>query len=197
MARKTKTALAALRHDWEHCTRCFLARTRERLLFYRGSLTAKLLFVGDLPDDYEDAEGELHVGRAGRYLDELVRGAGIKPSQRLIANVLGCRPPHYRTPALEELKACRPRLASLVQVVRPRAIVLVGNVAAEALAGVRHVSCVHGQQVTVTLATGRSPKVYPAVPVYHPNYLLHSGKPLDLRREAISDLRAAFRLAYY
>ena len=62
------------------------------------------MFVGEAPGYYEDKEGCLSVGAAGKLLDRLLQEIGLQRSGIFIANILKCRPPQNRDPLPEEVE---------------------------------------------------------------------------------------------
>jgi len=105
------------------------------VVFGVGDPHTDLLFVGEGPGEQEDLTGEPFVGRAGRLLTSLIEGIGLTRSAVYIANVVKCRPPGNRDPQPDEASACRPYLDRQIDLVRPRVIVALGRVAAQALLG--------------------------------------------------------------
>ena len=100
------------------------------------------MMVGEQPGDREDIEGHPFVGPAGRVLDEGLERAGIAPADTYITNVVkhfryqsrGARRIHQK-PDRWQVNACLPWLRAELAVVRPRALVLLGATAAQALLG--------------------------------------------------------------
>ncbi|MBK5190948.1 MAG: uracil-DNA glycosylase, partial [Methanosarcinales archaeon] len=68
------------------CKRCELWETRTNPVVGAGSLSAKIVFVGEAPGYYEDLKGEPFVGRAGKVLDELLASVGLQRNEVYIAN---------------------------------------------------------------------------------------------------------------
>src|SRR4029453_450440 len=76
------------------CTRCpQLAATRTQVVFGAGNANADLMFIGEAPGAKEDERGIPFVGAAGKMLEELLAGVGLRREDVFIANVLKCRPP--------------------------------------------------------------------------------------------------------
>lgn len=128
--------LAALAREVASCQRCALSRGRRQAVPGEGASRPQLLVVGEGPGAEEDARGRPFVGPAGQYLDKWL--AAIQLDRRTncyIANVVKCRPPGNRDPLPEETAACLPYLREQIALLRPRAILAVGRVAAQALTG--------------------------------------------------------------
>lgn len=111
--------------DWSACRDCGLCATRGRIVVYRGTLGAEVLFVGEAPGREEDAAGQPFVGRSGRLLDQWIERLSL-PSW-CITNLVRCRPPDNRPPARAEQDACGPKLLAFLAASRPKAVVALGR----------------------------------------------------------------------
>jgi len=60
----------------KECKRCELCKARNNTVVGEGSLSAKVMFVGEAPGYYEDLKGRPFVGKAGKVLDELLESVG-------------------------------------------------------------------------------------------------------------------------
>ena len=161
--------LDTLRRMVEVCTQCPLHRGRNRTVFGVGPQPAPFMVIGEGPGAQEDARGEPFVGRAGRLLNSMFFALGVPRDAVYIANIVKCRPPNNRDPRPDEVASCAGWLRRQIELVRPRAILAVGRVAAQNL-------------LSSTLSLGRlrgsvhhygSPPL-PVVVTYHPAYLLRS-----------------------
>jgi DNA polymerase len=94
-----------------------------------------------------------------------------------ITNVLPWRPPQNREPRPEEMAMMKPFLQRHVELAAPKLIVLMGNVSCEAVLGRRGITRLRGQWAE---AWG-----VPALPMFHPAYLLRQGAE---KRKAWADL---------
>ena len=127
-------ALKIIRDDLGDCTRCVLHKQgRKQIVFGVGNPNADLMFVGEAPGADEDQQGEPFVGRAGQLLNNMIKAMGLQREQVYIANIIKCRPPGNRTPEREECEICSPFLMRQIEVVKPKAIVALGAVAAKTL----------------------------------------------------------------
>ena len=143
------------------------------------------MFCGEGPGFDEDKSGRPFVGRAGELLsDMIVKGMKMRREDVFILNAVKCRPPDNRTPAPEEILACRPFLVEQLAVIKPAVIVALGNPACQALLGpVPGITRIRGQ---VFEAHGTK-----VVPTYHPAYLLRN--PAG-KRDAWEDLQLVMRM---
>lgn len=152
------------------CPRCELARTRTRTVPGAGPAAASIMFVGEGPGQREDEQGLPFVGAAGRFLDQLLVGAGLARSEVYITNIVKCRPPGNRDPEVEEIAACRPYLDRQIEIIDPALIVTLGRFSMQRWVADAQISRIHGQAREVD---GRT-----IVPMYHPAAALRRG---DLR----------------
>ncbi|MFY9744589.1 MAG: uracil-DNA glycosylase [Candidatus Sulfotelmatobacter sp.] len=128
------SALKLIREDLGDCTRCKLHQQgRKQIVFGVGNPRAELMFVGEVPGADEDAQGEPFVGRAGQLLNNMIKAMGLRREDVYIANIVKCRPPGNRTPERDECETCSPFLMRQIAVIKPKAIVALGAVAAKNL----------------------------------------------------------------
>ena len=161
-------AILELREKVLKCKLCSeLARTRNKVVFGSGNLHAKLVFVGEAPGADEDEQGLPFVGRAGQLLTKIIEAMGMTRDEVFICNVLKCRPPHNRPPAPGEVVNCRPYLKRQLELIKPKAIVALGNHAVKALLQTE-------QGISQLRGTFQTYEGTPMMCTYHPAYLLRS-----------------------
>ena len=181
------------------CRACDLWARATQTVFGTGPVPARWMLVGEQPGDREDIEGTPFVGPAGRVLDEALEQAGIDREQTFITNVVkhfkwrpttgGKRRLHER-PNRSEVGACLPWVETELALVRPKALVLLGATAAQALLGDEiRVTRDHGRPIDSDLA----PLVLVTI---HPSAILRSRDKAS-RESAmhgfVDDLRLASR----
>jgi uracil-DNA glycosylase len=192
----TRRALAGSRRIDEiraraaECRQCDLWERASQTVFGEGPVPAGAMFVGEQPGDTEDREGRPFVGPAGRLLDEALEAAHIPRHAVYVTNAVkhfkwqprGKRRLHSR-PNQGEVSACHPWLESEIGVVRPKVIVCLGAIAAQALLGPRvRVTRDRGAPLPSSLA----PFVFVTV---HPSSLLRTPDP-EARRAAMKQFVA-------
>ena len=143
----------------------FIRPSRLRVVF-----GAPLLVIGEAPGKDEDLIGKPFVGRAGQLLDRMLAAIGRSRKENvLISNVIYWRPPGNRTPAQAEIAVCKPFVERLIDLTAPKAIMLAGGVPTQALLGASGIMRARGLWRDIDLPSGRS---FPALPVFHPAFLL-------------------------
>ena len=192
----TKNQLNELRAQARDCKACPLWRNATQTVFGEGNARAPIVLVGEQPGDVEDLQGRPFVGPAGAVLDKALADAGLAREELYVTNAVkhfkweprGKRRLH-KTPAQQEIEACRQWLERELELIKPSLVVAMGVTAARA---------VLGRQVTLTRMRGRilARENAPAVLLtVHPSYILRV--PAESRDEAydqmVHDLRVAAR----
>ena len=180
-AETRREELKAVWQQAQGCVKCpQLAATRTRVVFGAGNADADLMFVGEAPGAEEDRQGLPFVGRAGKFLGELLEGIGMKREDVFINNVLMSRPPGNRDPQGEEIEACRPWLDLRIELIRPRLICTLGNFATKLLtANPTGITRVRGTAQEHTIG-GRRLRI---LPLLHPAAGLRTPKMAEQLRE--------------
>jgi uracil-DNA glycosylase family protein len=135
-------SLTSLRKRVQECRACELHQGAMQAVFGEGSARAKVMFVGEQPGARGDREGRPFVGPASHVFDRTLEEAGIDRKQTYVTNAVkhfryeerGKRRIHQR-PSAVHIRACRPWLDAELAAVRPRVLVCLGAVAAQALLG--------------------------------------------------------------
>ena len=149
---------------------CPLKATATQLVFARGNPQGDVMVVGEAPGRDEDREGVPFVGPAGHLLDKMLSAIGLDDTRALITNVVYWRPPGNRKPTDAEIEACRPFAERHIELVKPKALVFAGGIAAQSLLRSKDgIMTLRGRWHDYTLSDGT---VIPALPMYHPAFLL-------------------------
>ncbi len=166
--------------NFEHCELKMGARS---LVFSDGRPEARVMIIGEAPGRDEDIQGKPFVGRAGQLLDRMLDSIGLSrdaaDAERAvyISNILPWRPPQNRDPRPDEMAMMKPFIERHVELAGPDLLVLMGNISCQAMLGRRGITRLRGNWAE---ALGR-----PAMPMFHPAYLLRNP---GAKREAWSDL---------
>ncbi len=176
--------LVALRAALEGFDGCALKRGARNTVFSDGNPAASVMIIGEAPGRDEDIQGKPFIGRSGQLLDKMLAAIGLNrnaesPEEAVyITNVLPWRPPQNRDPLVDEIAMMKPFLMRHIALVKPRALLLVGNPSNQTLLETNQ---------GVTRLRGRWHEVagIPALPIFHPAYLLRM--PVK-KREAWADL---------
>jgi DNA polymerase len=177
------------------CHKCDLGKTRTNIVFSDGIPNPKLMLIGEAPGFYEDKQGKPFVGKAGQLLDKIFECVGLSRQKDIyICNTVKCRPPENRNPELQEKEACWEYLKAQIDIIKPKIILLCGNVAVQSILGnVGGITKIRGKWFD------GDEKVYNAklMPIFHPSYLLRNdsrekGSPKWLMWQDIKEVRKKY-----
>lgn len=162
-----------------NCNKCKLCKNRNNIVFGVGNKNATVMFIGEGPGADEDMQGIPFVGKAGKLMDMAFDALGIKRDEVYIANVVKCRPPSNRNPENDEAKMCLNYLRNQVMLVKPKIIVLLGNIALKNILG---------EDLSITSSRGKwvEKRGIWYMPTWHPAALLRDE---NKKIEFIQDLK--------
>ena len=177
------------------CQKCNLGKTRNNIVFSDGVPNKKLMLIGEAPGFYEDQEGKPFVGKAGKLLDKIFESVGLTRERDVyICNTVKCRPPENRNPLPDEKEACWEYLKAQIDIIKPKIILLCGNVAVQSILGnVGGITKIRGKWYN------GGENVYGAklMPIFHPSYLLRNdsrekGSPKWLMWQDIQEIKRKY-----
>lgn len=186
--------LDQIRLDIGDCKRCRLCEARNKIVFGSGNERSALVFVGEGPGADEDEQGLPFVGRAGQLLTQMIENTAAKegiPIRRpdvYICNVVKCRPPENRTPLPDEMEICGQFLFRQLEIIRPKAICVLGATAMKALLNTK-------EGITRSRGKWHKWRDIPVMVTYHPSYLLRQYNQ-QAKREAWEDLKTVLHFVY-
>jgi uracil-DNA glycosylase family 4 len=177
---RSNEGLAEIAAEIAGCAACRLSAGRSRTVPGQGVASPAAMVVGEGPGAEEDAQGLPFVGPAGRLLDKMLASIGLsRGTNCFIANIVKCRPPGNRDPSPDEQEACIGYLRRQIAVLRPRAVLCVGRVAAQALLGTKDgIGKLRGRWFSF--------EGLPLLATYHPSAILRDEA---LKRPAWEDLK--------
>ena len=156
----------ALERECAQCRECALCQTRHSVVFGTGNPQAEVLLVGEAPGANEDEQGIPFVGRAGKFLDDMLAIIGLDRTKVYITNIVKCRPPGNRD-----------------ALIRPKILVCLGRVAAKRLIDPKFL-------ITKERGQWRDVDGMRVMATYHPSALLRDPAK---RPEAFDDLKSLQR----
>lgn len=166
-----------LRRDPE-CTLCGLYKTANYVcLLGNGPVPCNVMIVGEAPGEQEEKKGKPFVGKAGQLLREILREHFPK-SDYFITNVVACRPPGNRNPTAKEIDSCTRWFKHQLRRVKPKYVLLLGNIPLKAVLGLSGIKKQRGKPVEIDGV------IY--LPAFHPAFILRD----PTQRDALeSDIR--------
>lgn len=128
------TDLAALEAAVHAFDGCALRNSgSHRAVFAHLPARCDVVVVAEAPAPEDEAAGPFS-GPAGRLVRTLLRHAGLE-DRALLTQTVFWRPPGGAAPSAADQAACRPFLERLIALVRPRALLVMGDSAARGLLG--------------------------------------------------------------
>lgn len=154
-----------LKNFVDTCYGCNLSKTRNKPVMGKGNIHSDIMFIAEAPGNNEDRDGIPFTGRSGDFFDECLGHVGLTRDDIYITNIVKCHPPQNRDPLPEEQERCIEYLKYETALIKPKAIVCLGRIAAQRI--IRKdfkITREHGQFIERkgTLLTG----------IYHPSAVL-------------------------
>jgi uracil-DNA glycosylase family 4 len=148
-----------------------IQKTASNLVFADGHADAPLMFIGDVPSDEDDRMGQAFTGDAGLLLDKILTAIGYaRFSENIdktayITPLFHWRLPGNRSPHATEIEAMRIIMQRQIELKKPKLIVMLGALPAQAMLGTNDkMRKLQGQWFSY--------KDIPTIVTYQPSYLL-------------------------
>jgi len=171
-------------HERHHALcECALKHTATQPVFGDGNPDARIVFIGEAPGKSEDLEGRPFIGRAGKFLSEMLATIGMKREDIYITNIVKYRPPSNRDPEPIEKKQCAAWLYDELNFIKPDIVVFLGRHSMGHFLPELKISDAHGKLVHRSIPY--SPTEY-FFPLYHPAAALYNG---GMRETLMEDFR--------
>lgn len=163
-------SMAELKKTCEACVMCELSKTRDRVVFGSGNIHSDIVLIGEAPGAEEDASGLPFVGRAGKFLTQIIEKAGLDRNKDMyIINTVKCRPPENRVPSDFEKNLCEDYLLSQLAIINPKVIILCGATACQTFF---YKPFWNKNKISNLRGDFFESQGIQFVPVFHPSYLL-------------------------
>jgi DNA polymerase len=177
----TLAELAAAVQAFEACN---LRNSARNTAFMTGNITARIAIAGGMPGADDDRDGQPFSGASGAMLAKMLAGIGISPDDVLQFNLIPWRPPGNRLPTPHELEICRPFGLRLIELLRPKAVLALGNFSARFFSGSNEtIHRLRGQWIEIDAGSA----TVPVMATFHPQDMVAA--PL-CKRFAWQDLLA-------
>jgi uracil-DNA glycosylase len=127
------------------CKKCRLWIGAKHGVPGEGPPNARVMLVGQNPGAEEDETGHPFVGRAGKYLTQVLAEYGINRADLYITNIVKHKSPNNRHPFDDEIEVCLPYLEAQIRIIKPRVVLLFGKAATKAprIEGILYFELVH------------------------------------------------------
>jgi len=135
----------SLANDIKTCKLCQLSNFRKNAVPGEGGFKKKLMIIGEAPGYYEDQAGRPFIGVAGKILRNILKKYCINEDDVFITNIVKCRPPNNRQPKKEEKDICIRYLETQIELLQPRMICILGNIASSYILGLKSLTGERGK----------------------------------------------------
>lgn len=194
--------------EWKQaCAEAFQSRWGNGagpLVFGDGkTATPALMLIGEAPGEQEAREGKPFVGKAGKNLTAFLQSIELERSELYVSNVVKIRPSRLsaagrivnRPPNRAEIDFFLPWLYREIALVKPQAIVTLGNVALHAfLPENEMIGQCHGRWHEVVIsANERKGQGYRLFALYHPASVIYNRSLATVYQRDVCLLRDSFR----
>jgi uracil-DNA glycosylase family 4 len=170
-----KATICDIENEIKICMRCSLSKTRKNPVPGDGNVTTGIMLIGLGPGYHENLEGKPFVGAAGKFLDELLKLAGLDRGAVYITNVIKCYLPDNK-PKEDQIETCGSYLDRQIETIKPRVIFTLGNIATAYIfqkfgITLQGIGKIHGQVFKTSnlfLQARIIPMFHPASALYNP-----------------------------
>jgi len=154
-----------------------------------------LMLIGEAPGEQETLKRRPFVGKAGKNLSEFLEIMGMQREEIFVSNVVKIRPTAIshtgriknRTPSKEEIALFAPWLMKEIALVKPRALVTLGNVPLRALMGNGTIGDMHGRWHTAGNGL-------PLFALYHPAAVIYRRELRTVYEDDVRRLRESLTI---
>ena len=137
--------LNGLRQKCVNCTDCSLRKSRVKMVFGEGNPKADVMIISDPPNSDENMQGRPFVGEAGIVFGNMMKNVlNFERNDLYMTNIVKCRcmisgantvQNNYRVEYydINEMRKCLPYLHQQIDMIKPRFILVMGEIAASVL----------------------------------------------------------------
>lgn len=156
------------------CEQCGLYKNcQSPKMEFSGEGKKEILIIGEAPGKQEDLEDSQFSkkGSSGKLLRSSLSDLDIDLDiDCWKTNSLSCRPSKNRAPKDKEIKLCRPRVWSVIEKLKPKKIILLGQIAVKSFLDHRMGSIGPMQKWVGWCIPDQEVKAW-VFPIFHPSYL--------------------------
>lgn len=157
-------------------TGCNLRNSARNVAFMSGSPTARFAIAGGVPSADDDRDGMPFSGASGTMLEKMLAGIAIPSADVMMFNLVPWRPPGNRAPTAHETEICRPFNMRLLEIVKPVAVLALGNYPAKMLSGsMEGIHALRGKRIDIDVGGAK----VPMLATFHPQDIIST--PLNKR----------------
>ncbi|MEJ2627302.1 MAG: uracil-DNA glycosylase, partial [bacterium] len=111
------------------CQRCQLAHHSSGKIMGAGNKEVSVMVIADTPAIVEKRDKQADL------LVKILAAIEFTPKDVYTSSILKCNPPDKRKPLKDEISCCMPYLLAQIEIIAPKIILVLGEIAARALLG--------------------------------------------------------------
>lgn len=115
------------------CTKCALCNSKKNYVPGCGPQNAEVVFVSDAPKPADDNTSIPMSGDQGALFDSYLDFLGLDSESVFITQAVKCRAPKDRKPKKKELDTCLPYFYQQVESIKPKLVIILGELAFNAI----------------------------------------------------------------
>jgi len=165
------------------CQKCELYKTRKNIVLGSGSISSRIIFIGEAPGFHEDRVGKPFVGKAGKIFDNMLSTINLNRNQIYLTNIVKCRPPKNRNPTDEEISTCSKYLDIEIRNIQPKIIIPMGKFATQYILQKNDINF---ESMFKSRGVSIKTRDYIIYPIYHPAALIYNN---DLKSVMKDDMK--------
>lgn len=131
-----QSELDKIAQEIERCTICKIGKIGKAVPG-EGNPDAEIVFIGEAPGKKEAQTGKPFIGRSGQLLRKTIREIGLNDLQDVYITSPVKYLPERGTPSPAEIAHGKTHLDKQLEVIDPKIIVLMGNVAVQGVLGMK------------------------------------------------------------
>lgn len=182
----------------EKCNKCKLYMFATKQCEPKGTEEPMIYFIGEAPGPDEDKQGKPFVGRAGKYLHDILDAFSLNDNNCRFFNMCRCMPRdeengHFRAPNKDEVDSCIHWVCNDIMECKPKVVVTLGNVPSRFFIGdeFRSITKDRGNLYKRDIEIENCKYEFIVIPTYHPSYLIRNHGNSKLRMEFKKDIKRA------
>ena len=149
----------------------------KKLIFGSGSMSAKVVFVSEMPGPEEERQDKHITGPSERLLNQVLKTIGVDKKHVYLTSVVKYAPVGGKIPSPKEVKSYVPFLKEEIKMVNPQVVVTLGTLALNGIGLRQPLDNVHGRSFNFGS--------YELIPTFHPN---HAAKNPQIKTLMETDL---------
>ena len=177
--------VSELEHSFENFEGCKLKKTSTNFVKFYGNTDSKILIIDGPPDEEEDKKGVSFVSSKGLLFEKMLNAIELTIDKTFNIKSIPWRPPGNRYPTNEEIKICRPFILNLINILKPKVILCLGEVPTYQILELNE-SIIKIRGKWRTLKSNQSNCEFSVLPTFSISHLL--SRP-DLKKYAWEDMK--------